>query len=1281
MSKQRISVANMLAQGDERVSVLQIFSQQELLEVLEEVRSGGLLIAFWADTFAAEEVRDIVDIVPGKAMALDVVTAGDTLTVINVHGPGSSGDSWASKASFWADVAMYAAAKSAGGTRAVLLLGDFNVWLESPWHPTTRRFQALWEQCGYNRAGPEQEEDKRPTGAGHRLDSFLLNSPLVPWAARERPHLAPPRSAASLGSDHGPVLLDVPLAVAGKDRVTRLAYSHAQGRLHAIRPDSPGVCEVAAAVLQKTCGDRQLRGWLSWDQDTATMGTSEVQAVFDLLYAFRDDVFRVRGVRMPSGIDPQYPYGQADTEASLAQVLSDEQALAWRAHELWQRDAPGAGLHSLEAAALLRHLWRVDADLSPASVEDLRATLDQQLQQLETCVEELQGVLRSNRRRSIKDYCWGRMPDVQLRWTAIRGAINVVNYAPSGLWSVRVRESEKVLLEASDVIGEVQRYWEALYAKQPVNLPAFERLIRALIPRAMPEEWRSVQNYTLQDLKDAVRQAVADNKAPGSNRVTAALIAELPERVQGLLVHAYRAILRGADVPESWHEAIIWLMPKGTATGNLDEYRPIALGQQDMRMLMTPLMRRFTAVVARKGLAADWQLGAMPGSTAAAPVFLAQRRLQRGQEENHVLAFDVSKAFDTAPNGSLALLLRNMGVPEELIRLFYTLSCRSLVRIVTAHGPMPSIRLHRGLRQGSAESAVLYLLVLELLLRSLACKARGDIRHAVPPLVQAYSADLLLIAHSLPQFLEYAAAIAQYLTDMGMSLNVGKCAYANTARIHSIMVCLSPGNTAAPWVCLRAKGTVPYLGLRFDPRGVITMKEKHVLRCEALLGWCKNTLGPASVPREVMAAVPGGILRYAAPYLSDTAEAVVKLNAAIKTAALQFEKLPKDLSNVAVRSGHGLRLADVQVISPYSVIATLAQLTHHRSTTVRDELGAMLPDIHIQYGVCGQFMVPSASFATHAGNTWVDRVLRGMLTLRVGLLMPLSMYSRVHTHLPQVQWAGQKWVSHSYTFKGTDICLLSGPRTDAAVQSLTVPANDLLHARLPCPVPGHWAVQLQECHEDHLHPPHAGVGPHQLDHVWFTGLRDVFRMQLPSPLTHRLIHPVRRKKASKRTRQSTAGDVYVMGGYRVERWDPANRGLSMPFVPLAALLFLLGDVFEGYRQQDHRVSVPLLTPRAGGGINPSPLWVVHGRPEFSRACAAVHGCSEWAIVLLLTAGPVLDADECSDPEVVRMSDVPHDLHVAVTSLRDGGAVEQGSVVVYQPSCSTTVLGGGVYHGP
>ena len=100
------------------------------------------------------------------------------------------------------------------------------------------------------------------------------------------------------------------------------------------------------------------------------------------------------------------------------------------------------------------------------------------------------------------------------------------------------------------------------------------------------------------------------------------------------------------------------------------------------------------------------------------------------------------------------------------------------------------------------------------------------------------------------------------------------------------MVCLGPDNAVAPWVHLVAKGDVPYLGPRLDPRRKVSRKDKHVLRCEALLGWCNNPLGPASVPHEVIAAVVVRIVRFAAPYLSDVAVEVVRFNGAIKPAAL-----------------------------------------------------------------------------------------------------------------------------------------------------------------------------------------------------------------------------------------------------------------------------------------------------------------------------------------------------------------------------------------------------------
>ena len=87
--------------------------------------------------------------------------------------------------------------------------------------------------------------------------------------------------------------------------------------------------------------------------------------------------------------------------------------------------------------------------------------------------------------------------------------MNVVNYAPFGLWVVRIRDSEKVLMEAAAVIGDLQRYWEAVYAKRPINLPALERLDMAHIPCGVPGEWSLVHDYTLQDLQDGVKHAMS----------------------------------------------------------------------------------------------------------------------------------------------------------------------------------------------------------------------------------------------------------------------------------------------------------------------------------------------------------------------------------------------------------------------------------------------------------------------------------------------------------------------------------------------------------------------------------------------------------------------------------------------------------------------------------------------------------------------------------------------------------------------------------------------------
>ena len=85
-------------------------------------------------------------------------------------------------------------------------------------------------------------------------------------------------------------------------------------------------------------------------------------------------------------------------------------------------------------------------------------------------------------------------------------------------------------------------------------------------------------------------------------------------------------------------------------------------------------------------------------------------------------------------------------------------------------------------------------------------------------------------------------AIVCYLADMGTSLNIRKRTNGNTTKTSSGMVCLDSENEVAPGVRLDADGGVPYIGLRLHLTGASSMKEEHVLPCQAFVIWCKNAL-------------------------------------------------------------------------------------------------------------------------------------------------------------------------------------------------------------------------------------------------------------------------------------------------------------------------------------------------------------------------------------------------------------------------------------------------------
>ena len=150
-------------------------------------RGGGLLTAVSRKYVAEHEVLSFTEIVPGKAAALEIRTDGGGLALINVHGPQAGCSPWAGRAAFWANIQMYATARSLDGRHPVVIAGDTNIYMDATSNPATEHFFAGWEACGFRRATAGGEEAMTPTlhPSRHRVDTFLVNEPLLPWSLRE----------------------------------------------------------------------------------------------------------------------------------------------------------------------------------------------------------------------------------------------------------------------------------------------------------------------------------------------------------------------------------------------------------------------------------------------------------------------------------------------------------------------------------------------------------------------------------------------------------------------------------------------------------------------------------------------------------------------------------------------------------------------------------------------------------------------------------------------------------------------------------------------------------------------------------------------------------------------------------------------------------------------------------------------------------------------------------------------------------------------------------------
>ena len=99
---------------------------------------------------------------------------------------------------------------------------------------------------------------------------------------------------------------------------------------------------------------------------------------------------------------------------------------------------------------------------------------------------------------------------------------------------------------------------------------------------------------------------------------------------------------------------------------------------------------------------------------------------------------NLEKAYDTAPREMVTATVRWMGVPEAEARMVEAMYERTKERVVVGSGLSEEFLVSIGLRQGSALGPLLFIIVMELIIRKI---STNDVLRKM-----MYADDLAIIA-------------------------------------------------------------------------------------------------------------------------------------------------------------------------------------------------------------------------------------------------------------------------------------------------------------------------------------------------------------------------------------------------------------------------------------------------------------------------------------------------------------------------------------------------------
>jgi len=195
-------------------------------------------------------------------------------------------------------------------------------------------------------------------------------------------------------------------------------------------------------------------------------------------------------------------------------------------------------------------------------------------------------------------------------------------------------------------------------------------------------------------------------KSPGEDGIVNE-VWKTHERLIDYLVEVSNQALKG-DVPNEWVDCIIVPVHKKGPVNDPNNYRGIALLSTGGKVIGRVLARRLMQFVVPK-VVSESQCGYRPGRSTEDLIFVMRQLLEKAREKNTPM---YAVFVDSVDRGLLWEVLAHQGVPSKFLNTFQN-QHRNMEGRVSYGGELSErFPMCTGVRQGSVEGPVLFILFL-----------------------------------------------------------------------------------------------------------------------------------------------------------------------------------------------------------------------------------------------------------------------------------------------------------------------------------------------------------------------------------------------------------------------------------------------------------------------------------------------------------------------------------------------------------------------------------------